>query len=287
LDAAACAPLPFPAPTFDPATTFDQEVASLCAHVSGPWAIGAGTKECGGLLAVYAQAGLDTASLYLFNPTTRKLVETMWAVNSEWSCTGSTTGVDLTSGDASCLASADWALPTTVGWAFQKACSATLPDGAGNVPTLDASSSDASGCPPLQGPATTFDQEVANLCANPPGSPDWAVAPGTKECGGLLAIGENWGVDTQALYLFDPSTRTLVETMSGFVGYLTCTGSATGVDLTKGPAFTAADAAQCLPLPPLGVAGGGWDFQQSCSFGCGSACGEGGMPEASSDAPSE
>jgi hypothetical protein len=139
----------------------------------------------------------------------------------------------------------------------------------------------------LQGSATTFDQEVAYLCANPTGSPGWAVALGTKECGGLLAIAENMGVDTQTLYLFDPSTRTLVETMAGIVVDLTCTGSATGVDLTKGPAFTAPDAAQCFPLVYAPLSGGSWDFQLSCSAACGGACGDGGMPEASSDASSD
>jgi hypothetical protein len=181
---------------------------------------------------------------------------------------------------------------------------AILPDGAGNEPTVDASlpdspsssdspsspdapsssdsssssdspsssdASDAGSCPPLYGPIRTFDQEAASLSTNPQGVANWSFACGTMECDGLLAIVDTHGADGQDLYLFDPTTGDLVETLSGNNGALFCTGSATRIDLTASPGFSG-----CRPAPYAPYGSGGFDF---------GGCGDGGP--GATDASSE
>jgi hypothetical protein len=161
-------------------------------------------------------------------------------------------------------------------------------------PSSDSPPPDASACPPL-GAAVTFDEEVAALCSLPDGNTGWRVSTGTKECGGLLAIGQWIGVDQQALYLFDPSSRRLVEIMQGTNEYFTCAGSATGVDLTRGssPApgiinsgtvYIGPDAAPCdFSSFQVQLGGGGWGFQPGCGADAagspGDASGQDASPE--------
>lgn len=90
----------------------------------------------------------------------------------------------------------------------------------------------------------------------------------------MLAIVEDTGIDQERIYLFDPSSRLLVETLDGTNDELTCTGSATGVDLTK------EQAAPCLAginYQPL--SGSGWEVQPV------EPCGDAGAPagDASTD----
>lgn len=201
-DAAACPPLQ------GPVTTLDQEVANLCANPTGSpaWGVGPATTECDGLLAVYEQAGIDTQWLYLFDPTTRDLVESLWGVNSSWTCAGSATGVDLTAspGFQSCLGGALGGLQGGPPWHFQVACSACPNLGTSYctsfAPPEDAASS-----------AESFDQALAYACANPSEVDGAAVVPCVFSCKGFIGLAESSGSDTANVELFDPSTKQLVE----------------------------------------------------------------------------
>lgn len=229
--------------------TFDVALAYACAHpVLGPAVFDAAPSypcvfSCGGLPGIYQPTGIDTANVELFDPSTKRLVEVGSVVGSpnvECSCSASGAAANCYLPDFGCGPCTD----------------AGVPDG-----------SDAGSCAPLYGPTRTFDQEAASLSTNPQGVANWSVACGTMECDGLLAIVDTHGADAQDLYLFDPTTGDLVETLSGNNGALFCTGSATGIDLTAGAAFSA-----CRP-PPYGPYGtGGFDF---------GGCGDGGPPDAS------
>jgi len=212
--------------------TFDQEVAHLCANPTGSpgWALSPGTTECGGLLAIYEQVGIDTQSLYLFDPTTRDLVETMWGVNSDWMCSGSATGVDLTRGltitaaDAALCLSGFYGPPTGGGWGFQEGCNGACPGfGAPGCSTFA----------PLQNqalPTETLDEALAYVCAHPEDVDGAAVTPCLFSCNGFTALAEYAGFGTTNVELFDPSTKQLAEVGSaGGSPALTCICSTSGV----------------------------------------------------------
>jgi hypothetical protein len=117
-------------------------------------------------------------------------------------------------------------------------------------------------CPALQG-TTTFDEEVSSLCTFPQRYSGGQVLKGTKDCGGFLALYEQDGLDTESLYLFDPTTRELVETLDnsgGSLSYWTCTGVATTSGCTP-----ASSAASCFSYNDPPDDPWGWDFKLACS----------------------
>ena len=148
-----------------------------------------------------------------------------------------------------------------------------------DAPTSDAPDADTCfrGIPPNgfagTGPLNlTFDQEIAYLCSESDAG-GFQVSRGTMECDGLLALVERLGVDEMYVYLFDATTRDVVEVLEGVdcidpgcANY--CLASVTGVDLR--PAFN-------------GCQGLGW--QVVCGDGAPTVPSDSGPPDAPSDAP--
>jgi hypothetical protein len=96
-----------------------------------------------------------------------------------------------------------------------------------------ADAGDAGVCPPNGGggiPTLTFDEQLAYECERDAG-PFSGVGVSTKECGGVIAIIVQNGVDGQTLYLYDPSTKAGLEVAGGHNGHNDCIASASGVPL--------------------------------------------------------
>jgi len=130
----------------------------------------------------------------------------------------------------------------------------------------------------------TYDQEIAYLCAHDAGRVE--VSVGTMECDGLIAVAQLHGVDSMDFYLFDPTSRHLVEALDctdcdSFVPDSTCATSATGIDLTQSPAFSGCWGGG------FGVAGGGFGFQAGCPDAAPAGPSDSGPPDASSDAATD
>lgn len=152
-----------------------------------------------------------------------------------------------------------------------------------DAPTSDAPDAACSGGgDPDIGPLNlTFDQEIAYLCSESDASALGLleVSRGTMECDGLLAVAWHHGVDAMDFYLFDPTTRELVEALAcnncdGFTPGSWCVTSATGIDLTKSPAFS-------------GCWAGGFGFQVVCPDGAPAGPSDSGPPDAASNAASD
>ena len=129
----------------------------------------------------------------------------------------------------------------------------------------------------------TYDQEIAYLCAHDAGRVE--VSVGTMECDGLIAVAQHHGADSMDFYLFNATTRHLVEALDcndciSFAPGSTCATSATGIDLTQSPAFDG-----CWGGGVGGVGGGGFGFQVGCPDGGATGPSDSGPPDAPSDAP--
>jgi hypothetical protein len=103
------------------------------------------------------------------------------------------------------------------------------------------------------------------------------------ECDGLIAVAAHHGADGMYFYLFDPTTRDLVEALAcnncASLGG-ECVTSATGIDLTKSPAFSVCGG------DAYGV-GGGFGFQRVCLYGGPAGPSDSGPPDASADAATD
>jgi hypothetical protein len=99
--------------------------------------------------------------------------------------------------------------------------------------TSNASDADAGRCPPNGGngiPTLSFDEQLASECERL-GGMFAGAGVSTKECGGVIAIVERDGIDTQTMYLYDPSTKACVEVAGGANGENDCIASVSGVPL--------------------------------------------------------
>ena len=116
--------------------------------------------------------------------------------------------------------------------AFAIACgesTASLDAAVGDASATDAS--DAATC--TKGALPDLDQQIAYECAHPVidgGSLNVWVSTSPR-CGGYLVLVEQDGIDTQSVYLYDPSTRQFVEKSMGSNGKGVCVVSATGASI--------------------------------------------------------
>jgi hypothetical protein len=118
---------------------------------------------------------------------------------------------------------------------------------------------DAGSCPRQGVPAATLDEQIASECANRRmgfGQP-LVVWVSTNECGGLMALLEQDGVDTQTMYLYDPTTRACVEKAGGANGWNECIASASGVPLATSCTYVMAYG------PPI-TSGSGFHWVDAC-----------------------
>jgi hypothetical protein len=98
---------------------------------------------------------------------------------------------------------------------------------------------DAGQCPPDGVPTLTFDEQLAYECHRDAGMFS-LVGVSTTECGGVIAIIVQRGVDTQTMYLYDPSTKACLEVAGGANGFNDCVASASGVPLATSCTFATA-----------------------------------------------
>jgi hypothetical protein len=95
-------------------------------------------------------------------------------------------------------------------------------------PGATCSADSASQCFGLLGgcPQKLDDAAIAQMCTARNGR----VKVGTQACGGVLAL-LTAGLDCDFLYVFDATTKELVETASGCNGYIACSWSVSGAPL--------------------------------------------------------
>ena len=121
-----------------PTLTFDQQLAYECEREAGPFSnVGISTKECGGVIALIVQNGVDGQTLYLYDPSTKACLEVAGGYNGQNDCIVSVSGVPLAT---SCTYSEGYAYLGT-GFAFVAAC--RTDGGAAGDSGADAGSADS------------------------------------------------------------------------------------------------------------------------------------------------
>jgi hypothetical protein len=138
----------------------------------------------------------------------------------------------------------------------------------------DSAPGDAATCPRMP-PGGSLDEEVAYLCSRPyDGGNHLNVGVSTMECGGVLAVLQQDGIDTETLYLFDPTTKDLLEVASGANGLNDCVSSVSGVPLATSCLFA-------VGYQPFDTAPGTFGFRDACAT-------DAGIPaDANADAPAD
>jgi hypothetical protein len=100
-----------------PTLTFDEQLAQECNGNAG--GVGVSTKECGGVIAILVRDGIDTQTMYLYEPSTKACLEVAGGANGENDCIASVSGVPLAT---SCTYALAYQLPDYGPFGFVHAC---------------------------------------------------------------------------------------------------------------------------------------------------------------------